>query len=328
VKCRNRLGKINFGTLLIRGDMGVFFAVVFFIVILSIFTDSFLSSFNIFAVSRTFSLWIIVGFAQMITLIIGHMNLSVGAIGGLAGIATGFLFNSFGSPSWVSVGAGLIVGILCGLINGIIITKTGINAFIVTLATSSVYTGILFGFTHALSYPNIPESYKTIGSGSILFGIVPFLFLIMIGLAIILWILFNYTLIGRRILAVGGNRETARLSGININNITLLVHVLSGFLAAMGGVLFVARLGSAHTSIGKDWLLLSFAIPIIGGTSLEGGAVSIFGVCLGGVLMTIIKNGLVLVGVDPFWEEFFMGLLVLLAVLIDRVRTIYATKKY
>jgi ribose transport system permease protein len=198
----------------------------------------------------------------------------------------------------------------------------------VTLATSSVYTGILFGFTHALSYPNIPESYKTIGSGSILFGIVPFLFLIMIGLAIILWILFNYTLIGRRILAVGGNRETARLSGININNITLLVHVLSGFLAAMGGVLFVARLGSAHTSIGKDWLLLSFAIPIIGGTSLEGGAVSIFGVCLGGVLMTIIKNGLVLVGVDPFWEEFFMGLLVLLAVLIDRVRTIYATKKY
>ncbi len=323
----NGIKNINFKTFMLRGDMGVFLATIIFVVILSISSDKFFTTDNFYAISRAFSLWIIVGLAQMAALVVGNMNLSVGAIGGLAAMATGFLFNTYESPIWLAVLAGLAVGILCGALNGIIITKTGINAFIVTLGMASVFTGILFGFTHSLSYPNIPDSFKFVVSGKI-FGIIPMVFLIMLVISILLWLMFSYTVIGRRILAVGGNAETAILSGISVANITLFVHVLSGFLAAVAGVLFVARLGSAHTSIGTNWLLLSFAIPIIGGTSLAGGATSIFGVVLGGILLTVIRNGLVLIRVDPFWEQFFIGLLVLIAVGIDRIRTVYTLRKY
>jgi ribose transport system permease protein len=184
-----------------------------------------------------------------------------------------------------------------------------------------------YGLTHSLPFSDIPASFTYIGKGMVA-KTIPILFFVMALISFLLYYLFKHTVFGRRILATGGNREAAILSGINAKRIALLVHVFSGLLAGVAGVLFVARLGAAHPTIGQNWLLMSFAVPIIGGTSLQGGKTSIIGVILGGVLMTLISNGLVLLQVDIFWEQFFLGLIVLLAVGVDRVRTVYAESRF
>lgn len=319
--------KSNLENLMLESSFGVMLVVLGFSAILVIFTDDFLSGTNFFSTSRAFSLWIMVGFSQMMALVIGHMNLSAGAIGGLSAVVTGFMFQNPGTPAWAGVAVGLVVGLLCGAFNGFFIVKTGINAFIITLGTTSVFTGLNLGLTHSLPFPTIPEALTYVGRGKV-FEIFPVLFFIMLAVALVLGFLFRFTVLGRWILATGGNREAAVMSGINVKSITILVHTLSGLLAGLAGVLFVCRLGSAHPTIGQNWLLMSFAIPVIGGTALVGGTVSITGVVLGGVLMTLISNGLVLLEVDIFWEQFFMGLLVLVAVVIDRARTVYGERRY
>ena len=328
MSAKRRIGRqINIGTLMLEGSFGVFLAVVIFVIFISIFSNRFFTATNFFATSRAFSLWIVVGFSQMMVLVIGHMNLSAGAIGGLAGVTVGYLFQSSGVPAWLGFMAGLAVGSACGALNGLIITRTGINAFIITLGTTSVFTGMNYGLTHSLPFSDIPAAFRYIGKGKVL-GMFPILFFVMVCVSLVLYYLFKHTVLGRKILATGGNKEAATLSGINTKRITLIVHTLSGLLAGLGGVLFVARLGAAHPTIGGNWLLMSFAVPIIGGTSLQGGITSIIGVVFGGVLMTLLSNGLVLLQVDIFWEQFFLGILVLIAVGVDRIRTVYAESRY
>jgi ribose transport system permease protein len=324
---RNSSDWFSFRHLMLEGSFGVFMAVFIFSVILAIFTDGFLTTSNFFSTSRTFSLWIIVGFSQMLALTIGHMNLSAGAIGGLSAVTVGWLFQDIGAPTWVVILAGIAVGAACGAFNGIFINVTGINAFIVTLGSTSVFLGINYGLTHAMPFSRVPPAFDFIGHEKI-FGAIPFLFFVMLFVAVLLHFMFKHTVVGRRILAIGGNNEAAVLSGINTKRIVLLVHTLSGLIAGLGGVLFVSRLGAAHPTIGQNWLLMSFAVPVIGGTSLQGGSTSILGVVLGGVLMTMLSNGLVLLQVDIFLEQLFMGVLVLIAVIVDRVRSVYAEKRY
>lgn len=321
------LKKYDISSLILESSFGVIIAVALLSTFMVIFTDKFLTAINFFATSRAFSLWVVVGFAQMATLVIGQMNISVGAIGGLSAVTVGYLFQFTELPIWIVVLVGLLVGMACGSVNGIIITKTGINAFVVTLGTFSVFTGMIYGLTHSLPFSKIPTAFTFIGKTKVL-ETIPLLLFVMLAIAMLLYILFNHTVFGRRILATGGNEEAAILSGINTKNIILITHMLSGLLAGLGGILFVARLGAAHPTIGQNWLLMSFAIPIIGGTSLQGGKTSITGVIFGGILMTLISNGLVLLQVDIFWEEFFLGIVLLTAVGVDRVRTVYAESKY
>ena len=147
---KKKSNEFNLSYFMLEGSFGVFIAVFIFSIILIIFTDGFLTSRNFFSTSRGFSLWIIVGFSQMMALTIGHMNLSAGAIGGLAAVTVGYLFQDIGAPVWLVVPAGLAVGAACGAFNGLFINITGINAFIVTLGSTSVFLGINYGLTHAL----------------------------------------------------------------------------------------------------------------------------------------------------------------------------------
>ena len=325
----NRKGSagLNVSQLMLSGSFGVFVAVFLFSIILTIFTSGFLTTSNFFSTSRTFAMWIIVGFAQMLALTIGHMNLSAGAIGGLAAVMAGWLFQDYGAPTWVVLLAGLVVGAACGAFNGLFINLTGINAFIVTLGSSSVFLGVNYGLTKAMPFSRVPAEFDFIGREK-LFGFVPFMLIAMLVVAVLLYLMFKHTVFGRKVLAVGGNEEAAVLSGINTKRIILMVHTLSGLICGLAGVLFVARLGAAHPTIGQNWLLMSFAVPVIGGTSLKGGYTSILGVILGGVLMTLLSNGLVLLKVNIYWEQFFMGVLVLIAVFVDRTRAVYAEKTY
>jgi len=313
--------------LMVEGSFGVFVATLLFCIILTVFTDGFLTKENIFSTTRTSALWIIVGFSQMMVLTIGQMNLSAGAIGGLSGVTVGWLFQSFGAAAWVVISAGILVGILCGLFNGMFIVRTGINAFIVTLGTSSIFLGINYGLTHALPFSRVPPAFDYIGRGRF-FGVVPFLCIVMLVVALLLYFLFQHTVRGRQILATGGNPDAAVLCGIHTKRVVVLVHTISGLIAGLGGVLFVGRLGAAHPTIGQNWLLMSFAVPVIGGTSLNGGYTSILGVIMGGILMTLLSNGLVLLRVNIYLESLFMGILVLIAVVVDRLRAVYAERRY
>jgi len=307
------------------GNFGLFIAALVLFAVLSIFSDSFLSSYNMYTIGRTLSLYAFIGLSQAIVLVVGDMNLSVGAIGGLATITAGYLIDIRHFPGWLAVLVALLVGIACGALNGIITTKFGINAFIVTLATSFIFTGVNFGFTQGFSFVNIPLTFTFIGKERI-FGI-PLLFIFLIICLVILFLFIKYSIPGRRLLAVGENSEAAKFSGINIDKIKMLSHMLSGFIASLAAVLFLSRMGSASPVTGQDWLIISFAVAIIGGTGLSGGSITAFGLLIGAIIMVMIKNGLIMMQVNVYWEQAFLGMLILVAVSIDRIRTVYNQRR-
>lgn len=259
---------------------------------LSLSSKNFLSAYNIYTIGRTLSIFALIGAAQAVVISIGDMNISAGAIGGLATITAGYFMDILHLPGMVAALIALVVGAAAGAINGIISTKLGINSFIVTLSTMFVYTGINFGFTQGYSFNNIPKSFSFLGKNSFL-GI-PLLFIVVIIIFIIMFFFFNFNLTGRRMLAVGQNQVAAKFSGINNVNIKIFSHSLSGFLAALAAILYISRMGTAQPTVGQDWLVISFAVAIIGGTSLTGGSISPLGLLMGAIIMVLIKNGLIL----------------------------------
>ncbi len=290
--------------------------------ILATVNPSFLSSFNIYVMLLGFSLSIMVAMSQMVILAIGQMNLSVGAIGGLAAISFAGMMEVWGLPIPVAILAGLAIGVLCGWLNGVLTVVTGITAFIITLATLSIYKGINLGVTEAQPFYEVPAAVKWFGNASI--GPVPYLVILPILAVIAMWYLMNRAPIGRQMLAVGGNAHAASLSGISVGRAVIVAHAISGGLAAIGGMLVVARLQIGQPTIGDNWLIISFAAPVIGGAVLAGGHVSVIGTCLGVVIVTLITNALVLLAIDPFFVQLLLGALILGAVGLNRYREVKA----
>jgi len=215
------------------------------------------------------------------------------------------LMEVLGVPVVLAVPAALAIGALAGWINGALIVKTGINGFIITLATASAFTGVNLGVTRSIPFYKMPAAVVAFGAARIAFF--PFLLIAPLIVTALAALLFARTVPGRHLLAVGGNPHAAELSGISKDRTIILAHVLSGLLAAGAAILAVAQLGSAQPSIGSDWLLISFAAPIIGGASLSGGHVSIVGTLLAVILIALIQNAMVLVKVDPYWVQFLLA---------------------
>lgn len=308
-------------SLLMRNETGITTATILLFVIFSASSESFLTAYNIFNVSRTVALNVFIAIAQALAIVGGGMNLSVGAIGGLAVVATGYFIDVLGAPPWVAVIVALIVGILAGGFNGVIITKVGINSFIVTLATLFVFTGIVYGITKGYPYKDIPLSFTIVGRKGVL-GL-PYLFWLMVCALGFLFYMFKFMRFGRRLLATGGSIEATRLSGVDTDKIIIMSNMLSALFAAIAGVLWVSRMGSAQPATGQNWLIISFAVAIIGGTALKGGYISPLGLFMGGVIIVLIRNGLIMLEVNVYFEQTFLGFIILLAVSVDRVRTIY-----
>lgn len=256
-------------------------------------------------------------------LVIGGMNLSLGAIGGLSVVTAGYAMHTMGLPGWVAVLLALIVGAAAGYINGIVIVRLKLNSFVVTLATSFIYTGLVFGISKGFPYTKISNGFTFIGREGFL-G-VPYLFWLMIVTLIVLWYVFKYTVIGRQILATGGNLVAARYSGIKTDKITLLAHMLSGVFAALAGVLWISRMGSATPATGSDWMIISFAVAVIGGTALNGGAISAIGLFASSLMIALINNGLIMIGANVYYEQTFLGAIIMLAVMAESLRHKYSS---
>ncbi len=294
-------------------------------VIFAAFTDGFVSEFNVYSVGRLVSIAVVVGFSQMVVIGIGQMNLSIGAIGGVAAMFLGWLLQVVGVPWPLAIGIAVAFGGLLGAINGLIIVKTGINAFIITLGTASVFSGAMFIVTKVEAFRDLPAGFIDFGQLRI-GGLISPLVIMMLAVLVLLVLLYRGTTLGKQMLATGANARAARVSGVPVGQIVTLTHVLSGALAGLAGVMLVLRIGSAIPSIGTagggDWLLPSFAAPAIGGTLLSGGVVNVVGTFIGGLLLGTIENGLTLLSVPGFWVQLITGLVLLIAVLLDRARTV------
>jgi ribose transport system permease protein len=288
------------------------------LLVLSVVRPQFLSTYNLFVTGRDLSILLLVALAQMVVLSLGQMNLSIGSIGGLVAIIESGLMVRYGVPVPVALAAGLVLGIVCGVINGLLVYWTKINSFVLTLGTSYVFAGINLGITHATPFYHIPNEISSFGQARV--GPFPLMAAVTIVLTLLLAGFLYQVVLGRQLLAVGGNPLAARLSGLPIRRATLTAHAISGFLAAVAGTMLMAQLGQGQPTIGATWVLPSFAGPIIGGAALAGGSAPVLGTVLAMVLISLIDDGLVLVSADPFWVQFLIGALILGAVVLGRTR--------
>ncbi len=300
------------------GPSGAAAGTLFLAIALSLTTRSFATSENFRVVALGAAVTITVGLAQMVVIAAGGMNLAVGATGGLVAVVCGSLMNSFAVPPGLAVAAGLAAGAGSGALIGAIIVRGGFSPFIVTLAAGSILTGIALGVTQSVPYYNLPDAFQAFGTARL--AGVPAIFLTAIALAVCLGLVFRYTAFGRQILAFGANPRAAALSGVPLGPLQVAVYALSGLLAAAAAVLLVARLGDGDPAVGRDWLLASFAAPIIGGTRLAGGYVSVLGTVLGALLLAVVVNGLVHWNANVFFVQLISGGIILAAGGIERVR--------
>lgn len=288
---------------------------------ISALQPSFLSPFNILVLLSAISVNMVIALGQLVIIAIGQMNLALGAFGGLVAICFAGIMEFYGVPPVAAMVIGLAIGTAAGAASGFVIARTGISAFIITLAGLQIFKGINLGITEAQPFYGVPQSVKDFGNLAI-FGPVPWLVVPMILAALGMWYLFNRLRIGRYILAVGGNRTAAELSGIDVTATIVWAHAISGLLAAIAGMMLVARLQIGQPTIGDDWLISSFAAPVIGGAVLAGGHVSVAGTFFGVVIIAIITQALVLFAIDPFVVQIVLGALILWAVGINRFREI------
>ena len=311
-------------------QFGLLCLVIFFIFVFSFSTDGFTSRFNIYALSRVVALDIMIGLAMMVVILTGGLNLSLGALGVSAAMFGGWCMESMGIPISISIILVLAFGSFLGWINGFVTVRTGVHSFIVTLATMSIYFGFMTLLTEAEACRELPEIFTDFGSLKLFNKYISPLLIISVLTCFILYYVFKFTDIGRKLIAAGANPDAAELSGISVDRMFIYCHMLSGFLAALAGIMLTARIGAAIPSmaghLGFDWLLPAFLAPVLGGTLLSGGKVTVFGTMLGAILVTLINNGLYLIDVGEFWVRFFLGMILLGAVLLDRAREYFTVK--
>lgn len=302
-----------------RGDVLLPALVVLLLVVFSVASDKFLTADNLTNISRQSVYLLLVALGQMLILICGQLDLSVGATVSLASIVTAKALVTSGVTSPVSavaigVAAGLVTGAIVGLFNGLFVAVLRAPAFMVTLGTTSVATAIGLMITKGVPVSGLPDAFTdTLGSGRLLGVPVPILVAVVVvaGLAVFL----RWTVSGRSMYAVGGNATAARFAGIMTGRVTMLGFVLCSLLAALSGVMLAARVGSGEVSLGGTYVLLSIAAAVLGGTSLFGGEGRVLYVVLGVLFIGILNNGMNLLQIPSYTQELALGLVLIFAVL-------------
>jgi ribose transport system permease protein len=320
-KVKGRVRSAALRDIFARQEFGVVMILLVMVVFLSLYTDTFLTSTNIFNILRAFSWIAISAFGQCLVIITTGVDLSVGSVMGLSGLASAMLLVR-GVPVPLAVVGGLAAGFVVGMANGLMITKGKLPPFIATLGTLLMARGICNGLTGGWPVRDLPQSFRTLGQHDIPIGNVgvplPLIFVLI--LAVITSLFLSRTTWGYRIYAVGGNEEATRLSGISTDKIKIMVYTLCGLLTAVGGVLMTARLGVAAPLAGWGYELDVIAAAVVGGTSFSGGEGTILGVLVGAAIMQVLRTGLVLVGVSAYWLQAVQGFVIVTAIMLDQLR--------
>lgn len=294
--------------------------------VLTLLTDNFFTADNFWNVLRQISVNVCISVGMTLVILTAGIDLSVGSILAFCGAVTaGLLKNGINIPSLNlfigftvlgAVVAGLVAGGAMGLVNGLAVTRFKVPSFVATLAMLTMARGFTMLWTQGHPITGLGETFGFLGTGWFLGIPMPVWISGIVVIAAI--VLTGKTRFGRYIYAIGGNESAARLSGISIAKIKTWVYVLAGMLAAVGGVLVTARLDSAQPNAGISYELDAIAAVVIGGTSLSGGRGTILGTVLGAMIIGVLNNGLVLLNVSPFWQQVIKGVVILLAVIIDK----------
>jgi ribose transport system permease protein len=311
-------GTVFCKSLLRRRESGIFLALSALVCFITFFQSKFATASNLFLVSRQIAFTAILALGVLVVILTGGIDLSVGSTAGLAGF-TAALAMAAGWPLVICIGVGLLTGAAVGAINGAIVAYVGVTPFIVTLGMLGAAHGAVLIIKQGDSVRDIPHSFVQAANGSVCGLSVPVLILIV--LAVLSHVVLNHTAFGRRVYAIGGNEEATAFSGINTRAVKFLTYVVCGLCAAVTGILFVARFQSAQADAGRGMELDAIAATVIGGTSLMGGEGTVAGVLLGAIIMGVIRNGLVLLEVSSYWQELIIGGIIVLAAILDVVRS-------
>jgi ribose transport system permease protein len=297
---------------------GIISALVIMCVLLSVSVDSFLTSFNLTVVIRQASFVGIIALGETLVLLLGGIDLSVGAGAGLSAIIGSLMLAGAGINPWLIIPLTCVFGFVVGLINGALVAYAGLNPFIVTLASWEIFAGLTLVITGGSPVGPLGPEFQIFGAGQV-YG-VPFPVIIFLVLAAILSFVLNRTRFGRNVYAIGGNRLAAVLVGVPVKRVEMLVFGISGCLAALAGILYASRMGSGEPSVGEGWLMPAITASIIGGVSLRGGRGTMSGTVAGALLMAVLGNGIVLLNISSYWQRVIVGAVVLVAILIDLLR--------
>lgn len=300
---------------LLKSELGLVFILISLIIIFSIFSKYFLTSRNLLNITRQISINLIVAIGMTFVIITGEIDLSVGSIAALAGVATGWVIVTT-SSILLGIVAGIFVGVLIGLLNGALTVYGKVQSFIVTLAMLGLARGLALVWTDGKPISGLPKNFEILGAGY--FGIIPVSTIIAILIFIITFVVFSRTKHGIYIRSIGANREAARLSAIPVKQYRIIAFLLSGLLSAIGGIIITSRLISAQPTAAEGMELNVIAAVILGGASLSGGIGTITGTLLGAIIIGVINNGMNLIGISAFFQQIVKGIIILVAVLAKK----------
>jgi erythritol transport system permease protein len=321
--------------LLLLLKLRTFIALIAVVIFFSLMAPNFVTVANVVIVSKHVAINAFLAIGMTFVILTGGIDLSVGAIVGLVGMVAGALvlygipLEMFGVviyPSvWEMIGIALLVGTFVGLVNGLLITRMQVAPFIATLGMMYVARGTALLMSGGATFPNLvgkPEfgnqGFPVLGSGTIL-GIPLSIWLLLVVAAIAAYIATK-TPFGRQIYAVGGNERAATLSGVNVNRVKLAVYMISGFCAAIAGLVVASQLVASHPASGETFEMNAIAAAVLGGTSLSGGRGTIGGTIVGAFVIGVLSDGLVMMGVSEFWQMVIKGVVIVGAVILDQMQ--------
>ena len=304
-----------------KDNIGIIIALLAMCIFLVIFPTTrttFLTPNNMFNILRQNASNLFLATGMTMVIILGGIELSVGSVIALSGcVAAGCVVN-LGLPEAVGFLAAILVGAIVGMFNGLVICKTDIPPFIVTLASMNIAKGIALVYTQGAPIRCMTDAFKFPGAGYV--PPVPTPVILMLIVFVIAALMINRTQLGRHIYAVGGNAQAAKFSGINVSKVKFIVYTYTGIMAGIAGVVVASRLYSGQPTAGDGAEMDAIAAVVVGGTSMSGGSGRIGGTLIGVLIIGVLNNGLNLMGVDSNWQYIVKGLVILLAVYVDFIR--------
>ncbi|GAB1612467.1 MULTISPECIES: ABC transporter permease [Mammaliicoccus] len=294
-----------------------FIGLILLVVVISVLNTAFLDLSNLLNLLRQVSINGLIAFGMTFVILTGGIDLSVGSILALSSAFTAILITS-GLDPIVALIVGVLGGFLLGVFNGVLVTFGSMAPFIATLATMTIFRGLTLVITDGNPITDLGDSYlfQLFGKGYF-FGI-PVPAVTMIIVFIVLAIILQKTTFGRHTYAIGGNEVASKISGIKVNKVKILIYGISGLMSALAGAILTSRLNSAQPTAGTSYELDAIAAVVLGGTSLTGGKGRIVGTLIGVLIIGVLNNGLNLLGVSSFYQQVVKGIVILIAVLIDR----------
>lgn len=277
----------------------------------------FLTSTNLSSVIRQTAVINIMALGMTMIIICGGIDLSVGSILAMGGLL-GTMAMEKGWPIPAGVAAGILTGMFCGLVNGILTTRLKINPFIVTLGTLGIIRGLALIISNGLPVHQLPKDFSYLGEGTVLH--VPFVLFILVACAVLVHVILEHSKLGRYAFAIGSNPEAALYAGVNISLITATIYTLGGMLTGLAGMIEASRLMTGQPTAGQGYELQAIAAVVIGGGSLRGGEGTVVGTLVGAFIMGLLANGSDLLGISPYLQQAIIGAVIILAVAVDELR--------